>query len=315
MVMENRVSSRAFIAVVAMEILVGGQSPAFLPGQRALLDAHNCYPYEGRWADRVDRALSAGAPVGIENDLIWDNSNPAAPRIVVAHGGRARGDEPSLRDYFFEKVRPAVEQALKQGNQNQWPLFTLNINDLRSDDPAFFMALGKFMGEYESWLCTAPKTADLGQVAPLDVKPVLVLTSDGAQQVKAFYEDVPLGGRLRLFASGRPDRNADNFRRWLNYPWKEVEPEGQSQAGDWSPADAARLKSLVDNAHKRGYWLRFYTLNGHRPTDIVLRGWTSSYNFGSLEAVTIRWRAARDAGVDFIASDQYEEGANVLRGK
>jgi hypothetical protein len=186
---------------------------------------------------------------------------------------------------------------------------------LRSDDPAFFSVLWKFMGEYESWLCTAPKTADLGQVAPLDVKPVLVLTSDGAQQVKAFYEDVPIGGRLRLFAAGRPDRNADNFRRWLNYPWKEVEPEGQPRAGDWSPADAARLKSLVDNTHKRGYWIRFYTLNGHGPTDIVRRGWTPSYNFGSLEAVTIRWRAARDAGVDFIASDQYEECAKVLRGK
>jgi hypothetical protein len=24
------------------------------------VDAHNCYPYEGNWADRIDRALSVG---------------------------------------------------------------------------------------------------------------------------------------------------------------------------------------------------------------------------------------------------------------
>ena len=47
--------------------------------------------------------------------------------------------------------------------------------------------------------------------------------------------------------------------------------------------------------------------------DSVLHGWTPSYNFGSLEAATIRWRAAQSAGVDFIASDQYEECAKVLR--
>jgi hypothetical protein len=32
-----------------------------------------------------------------------------------------------------------------------------------------------------------------------------------------------------------------------------------------------------------------------------------------VEAAEIRWRAARDAGVDFIATDQYEELAAFLR--
>lgn len=297
-----------------LEITVWSQTTAFLPGGRVLLDAHNCYPYSGQWVDRLDRALSTGLPIGIEIDLIADTTHPGAPRILVSHGGKAKGNEPALRDYFFEKVRPLIEQALKNGNQGRWPLITLNINDLRADEPAFFPALWKLMGDYESWLCTAPKTETISQVSPLKIKPVLVLTSDGILQVKTFYEDLPINGRLRLFASGKPDSKADNFRRWLNYPWREVEPEGQNRAGDWTLEDATRLKTLVDNAHQQGYWIRFYTLNGHSSSDGALQGWTQSYNFGSLEAAKIRWQAARQAGVDFIASDLYEECAKNLSG-
>jgi hypothetical protein len=36
-------------------------------------------------------------------------------------------------------------------------------------------------------------------------------------------------------------------------------------------------------------------------------GWSPGYNFRSLDAVRIRWRAAIAAGVDFIATDQYED--------
>lgn len=71
----------------------------------------------------------------------------------------------------------------------------------------------------------------------------------------------------------------------------------------------------MENAHRRGYWIRFYTLNGHGAMDIALQGWTPSYNFGSLEAAAIRWKAAKAAGVDFVASDQYEDCTKVLRGK
>jgi hypothetical protein len=169
------------------------------------------------------------------------------------------------------------------------------------------------MGLYEPWLCTATKGSDIRQRAPLEVKPILVLTSDGTHQAKTFYEDVPVGGRLRMFAAGKPDQSADNFHRWINYAWSAVEPEGQRKAGAWSLEDAARLQALVDQAHQRGYWIRFYTLNGHGPMDILLHGWTPSYNFGSAEAVTLRWKAAKLAGVDFLASDQYEACAKVLR--
>ena len=61
----------------------------------------------------------------------------------------------------------------------------------------------------------------------------------------------------------------------------------------------------MERAHELGLWVRFYTLNGH-PAGAGL-GWTESYNFGSIDAVRARWRAAIAAGVDFIATDQYEE--------
>ena len=314
--MRRRHLPHVILCLWLLGIVTWTQAAGFLPGQRVLLDAHNCYPYEGMWVDRLDRALGTGLPIGIECDLIWDpTTQPGSPRIVVRHGGKAKGNEPTLRDYFFEKVRPIVEKALKDGNREDWPLLTLNLNDLRTGDPEFFDALWKLTGDYESWLCTAAKTENLTQVSPLEVKPVLILTSDGAHQTKAFYDSVPVGGKLRMFAAGKPGEKADNFRRWINYAWNKVEPEGQPKAGEWSPEDAARLKQLVEAAHQEGYWIRLWTLNGHGAMDIALRGWSPGYNFGSLEAVSIRWRAARDAGVDFVASDQYEDCAKTLRAK
>ena len=104
---------------------------------------------------------------------------------------------------------------------------------------------------------------------------------------------------------------ATNYRRWANFPWAVVERGGQAKAEAWTLHDGSRLKALVDRAHAQGLWIRFYTLNGHAPADS--QGWTASYNFGSLAAAQDRWRAARAAGVDFIASDQYEALAEVLR--
>lgn len=284
----------------------------FLPGRRVLLDAHNCYPYLGQWSNRLDRALATGLPLAIEEDLAWDTSS-SAPRIVVCHGSKASPRDPTLKEYFFERVRPLVEQALTENDRRQWPLITLNINDLRAEDPAFFTALWALTEEYDSWLCQAHKTENIAQIAALELKPLLILTSDGPRQFKAFYEHIPVGGRLRMFASGDPGKNSDNFRRWVNYSWTSVEPEGQPKAGDWSAADAARLAALVSNAHRREYWIRIYTLNGHRAAETLFRGWGPDYNFGSLESAVIRWRAAKAAGVDFLSSDQYEECGKILR--
>jgi hypothetical protein len=53
-------------------------------------------------------------------------------------------------------------------------------------------------------------------------------------------------------------------------------------------------------------WIRFYTLDGAKEKELSANGWFHSYNFGSLDAARLRWREAIAAGVDYIASDQYE---------
>src|SRR5262245_48919381 len=89
---------------------------AFRPAGRVLLDTHNCSPYRAWSSDRIDRALPTGTPVAIEQELAW-YKDPRTGRewSVLSHSPTATGSEPSLRDYFFERIRPIVESALKEG--------------------------------------------------------------------------------------------------------------------------------------------------------------------------------------------------------
>jgi hypothetical protein len=106
---------------------------------------------------------------------------------------------------------------------------------------------------------------------------------------------------------------ATNYRRWWNNSWAEVEEGGQTRAGAWTNADAARLRALVGNAHRLGYWIRFYTLDGFGQGSG--KGWDAGYNFGSPAAAMLRWRAAIEAGVNMIATDQYEDLGGLLASK
>src|SRR5579872_6634741 len=167
-----------------------------VPGSRSVMDAHNCYPYGEWWSDRIDRALSAGTPLAIEQDLYWyTDPKTGQSRSLLAHGAPVNGDEPGMEQYFFERVRPVVERALRQGNHGNWPLITLNL-DLKTDEPAHLHAIWKLLAKYQDWISTAEKTADAGQVEPLRVRPLLVLTGDPDAQQAVFYDEVPVGGRL-----------------------------------------------------------------------------------------------------------------------
>jgi hypothetical protein len=305
------------LAITALAAPDARRADALEPGTRVLLDAHNSYPYDGQWAERIDRALATGLPVAIEQDLVW-YTDPATgvPRSILAHGEPFTGREPSMREYFFERIRPLVEDALRRGDRADWPLITLNL-DFKTDEPAHHQAVWDLLGEYESWLCTAVRSAD-GAVQPMRVGPVLVLTGEQDSQEVDFHDRVPAGTALRLFGAvhattpGRPAPKT-NYRRWWNNPWRVVEPEGQPKSGPWTREDRGRLVSAVKAAHRAGLWIRFYTLNGYDPS-LAVSGVTASYNFGSEAAARERWRAVIDAGVDYVATDQYEFFARELHG-
>jgi hypothetical protein len=333
---DKRQLERSAVGCVAVALLAaagpaGEETPRYLPGRRVLVDAHNAYPYHGRWRDRIDRALATGVPIAIEQDLAWVCGPPAPCRSVLAHNGPFTGDEPILREHFFERVRPVVERALAGGDSREWPLITLNL-DFKTDELEHPAAVWDVLGDYESWLTTAERTTHADNIAPLDVRPILVLTGVADAQQVSFHDRVPLGGRLRVFGAAVPQivggetngasdgenvtsSNAPasdvfpgprtNYRRWWNNSWSVVEAGGPKDAGEWTPADAAQLATLVRRAHEAGLWIRFYTLNGLEPGEPSL-GWDASYNFGSRAAAALRWRAAIETGVDFVATDQYE---------
>jgi hypothetical protein len=308
----------SLLAWCVLAVPAGARVDALQPGTRVLLDAHNSYPENGRFADRIDRALGTGLPLAIEQDLIWYR-DPAtgAGRSVVSHGQPFTGLEPGMREYFFERIRPIIEKALQENRQEDWPIITLNL-DFKSDEPEHHAAVWALLGEYERWLCTAPRGADLSAVQPLRLAPVLVLTGEQDAQQQDFADRLSPGTPLRLFGAvhRQPDGTPGpktNYRRWWNNSWTQVEPEGQPKAGAWTPEDEQRLTLAVKAAHSAGLWIRYYTLDGYDPAD-TSGGWGASYNFGSLDAVKERWRAAIRAGVDFVAVNQYEAFARELHG-
>ncbi len=277
---------------------------------RTLLDAHNCYPYDGKYADRIERALATGVPVAIEQDLAWH-----VDHSVLSHETKTTGTEPLMKNYFFERIRPLIEKELKEKkHRKDWPLIVLNL-DFKTNEPEHHREVWKLLGEYEAWLTTAKKGPGISK---LDLKPVLVLTGNSDIQEKTFSDAVPNGGKLRLFGAvnvkpGELPGKATNYRRWWNNPWQVVEEGGPRKAADWNAKDRARLEMLVKHAHDNGLWIRFYTLNGH--PEGQGDGMGAGYNFGSLDAAKARWLACLQTGVDFVATDQYEEFAKFAKAR
>jgi hypothetical protein len=302
----------------------GNQS---LPGSRTVMDAHNCYPYYEWWYDRIDRALSAGTPLAIEQDLYWyTDAKTGKSWSIVAHGAPLSGHEPTMEHYFFDRVRSIVERALKEGNHGDWPLITLNL-DFKTEEPEHLQAVWALLTKYRDWLTIALKTSDPNTVQPLTVRPILVLTGESDAQQKVFFDDVSVGNHLLVFGAVHTNTKnpmaspeilepaaATDYRRWWNNSWSVVEAGGQQHAADWALVDDERLRHLVQHAHSQGLWIRFYTLDGATNKEESCNGWFRSYNFGSHTAARVRWSAAQKAGVDYIASDQYEQLGEFLRG-
>lgn len=322
-------------AGLALATVAFAQQGTFVPGSRTLMLAHNAYPDHGKYTDRLDQALASGHPFAVEEDLAWIDG-----KSLLIHGSKnVSGDDPTLETYFFPKVKPVIEKALKEGNKGDWPIVTLYL-DIKNDPPEHLAAINKLLDQYNEWLTTAVKTGDITNVSPLNLKPMMVLVEDKQDDINkelAFYDDVPVGGVIRVFGSvPKLDPNpghkmakqdatdnqflanpndliiarADNYHRWIGYDWAFIEKGGETKAGDWTAENQKRLKKFVNYAHKMGYVVGVYCLDGY--TADQNQGWDKDYNLGTHDAATTRWKAAKEANVDFVSTDHYEELADML---
>ena len=331
------------IGVVAMACsvsLIGRAGTEFeqaqaILGGRSLLHAHNAYPEDGRWSDRIDRALAIGqSPIVIEQDIAFAPRNRPGEQTVVSHDDTLDGHEPTLEHYFFDRVRPIIERALTAGQKDHWPVLVLHL-DFKTNEREHHRAVWDLLKKHHTWLTTAAADPDPMHVSPFKPGPLLVLTENGAGQEKDFSEwaggashllfgSIPppairssddAAERARIIHSAAPHElvptAATSYRRWVNFSWGAIEEGGPAAAGEWTSDDERRLEAVVGYAHSQGLFVRFYTLNGH--TAAANHGWGASYNFGNLDAVRARWSAAIRAKVDLIATDQYEELASQLR--
>jgi hypothetical protein len=328
------------IAAISAAIAASARKTPFEPGARTLMLAHNAFPDKDfKYGSRLDHALSGGLPFAVEEDLVWVNG-----KSLLIHNEREAGpDSPTIEGYFFPKVAPLMEKALKEGNKGNWPLITLYF-DIKNDPVEHLEAISKALDKYDAWLTKAVKTDDITKMSPLELKPMILILEDKQNDIKQefFYDRVPVGGKIRAFGSAvkfdanpthlprearaerlanmlkfQPDRllmkRADNWRRWFGTDWNFIELCGPDHGKDWSASAAARVKQFVDYGHSLGYLVSFYHINGFSAAEN--QGWTDEYNFGSKEAATLRWKAALDSHADFIATDQYEDVAKFLHGK
>ncbi len=336
-----------FLSLVALAAVTASFA-GFEPGNQTLVLAHNAYPDAGQWADRLDHALAAGTPLAIEIDLSWVPNPQTGKNSSVVGDFPTRkfkdvtGNEPTLKPYFFERVRPIVEKALAANDRKNWPLIRLYL-DIKNDPPEHLEYILGVLHEYQGWLTTAAKTKDAARQSPLDLKPLMVMLEDKDNDIKEeyFYNRVPVGGKLVAFGTAKLTRpagdnltdaqvlqtryamnpedlvteRATNYRRWWGNAWNNVEPGAKDAAGPWTAEKEARLNAIVKHAHKMGYLVSFWVLDGTDADNGKRQGWNAKYNFGSLEAATVRWKAVQKAGADFLSTDQYEEVAKLLSGR
>ena len=189
--------------------------------------------------------------------------------------------------------------------------------DWKTGKPEAVRQFKALLDAHPDWFSSAPKSPD----SPLTTRRLTVCFSGSEAAKDAYDAMIPSGGVYRAFRDrvvGAGARYQDDvatyipkpstpYHRFLAFHWGAVERGGPASAGEWTPAEADRLAALTDLAHRRGFRVRLYSLNGH--TGAIGGG----YRFADDEAARVRWTAAAAAGIDWVAGDEYHEMAEALR--
>ena len=177
-------------------------------------------------------------------------------RLSVTHADETTGKEPTLRDYFFERVRPIVEKALAENDRAHWPLIVVHFDFKSNQAPLLHARLGPAgripgldhdRGEDRR---SAPSFAIRTQAA--------AGTHGGCRTSRRRSSSTKCRWVRSCGCSARPTRRRfprsrrpstsscwrhcrreellperpTNYRRWWNNSWHEVEEGGQREAGD-----------------------------------------------------------------------------------
>ena len=274
------------------------------------LNAHNCYPAKAQGKDRLERARRAGLSA-IEVDLAW--SEPRG-RAVVSHEVKQQGNEPTLEEFFFLPLLAHLRQMPRMEPG------ILLLLDFKSAHVSLVREVHALLSRYRELLTNPGRRSDPPATTPLRYGPLTVLLT-GDNSALAQFEALTTDQEVYLAIGNRepPERKYRNqiadyfaqpataFFRVFNFEWVHIEKDPNPQAGAFTRAERARLQALVKMAHQKGYWLRAWTLNA---TSLA---WGPSKNFGSRPALLERWRAAQAAGVESIATDEYELAGEFMR--
>ncbi|WP_406697043.1 hypothetical protein V5E97_39250 [Singulisphaera sp. Ch08] len=285
--------------------LVLAEPPRTLP-----VSAHNCYPANSVSTNRVVEALALGID-NIEIDLGWD---AAHKKLIVGHDATPRPGQtyPDLEAYLV----PAFEAHWRQPRADKAP--TVLAIDWKTDNLDAILQFQAFLEAHPDWFSTAPKAAE----SPLTVRRLTVCFT-GSERAKAQFDAlIPAGGTYRafsdkVFGGGQFKKKVEDYapspatayHRFLTFHWGNVEAGGPPLASAWTDEDIARLSALMRHVHRQGFRARFYCLNGHIGPAL------SSYRFQDDDSARIRWQAAANAGVDWIATDEYSAIAQALSGR
>lgn len=278
--------------------------------RRWFLNAHNCYPDRGRGADRFERARQAGLSA-FELDLVW--SEPLG-RTVISHERKLTGQEPALDSHFARFLLPELRQL-----PPEQPGLLLLL-DFKTDHPGPPGEVRSLLLRYRDLVTANGARGDAPTSTPLRYRPLTVLLTGHAAAIARYEAAVADGEPFLAMGNREPAERrfreeiaeyfpqpATVFYRVFNFQWIHIEREPNSKAGAFTAAEESRLRSLVETARQEGYWLRAWNLNA------TSRAWSEEHNFGGPAALLERWRAALEAGVDMVATDEYDLAGRFTR--
>jgi len=202
-------------------------------------------------------------------------------QLLVAHGLKDAKPDRTLQALYLDPLR---ERATRNGGRvfPDGPAFALLI-DVKSDATNTYTALREVLARYERMLTKFTETQTFTNAV------TIVISGNRARGLMAAEKTrlAAYDGRLADLDSSDPPHLipliSDNWT--LHFKWRARPDEGPL-----SEAETAKLKRFVAQAHQQGRRLRF---------------WATPDNAGM-------WTALRDAGVDYINTDDLAGLRNFL---